>query len=372
MGIFGFGKKKEEFASSVSPVSREAEKDILNADLDTELPEIPTFDYEKPAEKPEPVRLDTIDESIEGSETSAYHISDAHEEEEGEQYERISAPADEGSEEPEEIRPPEDPVEEVVTEEKEDSLLEDESEEPAPGPSVEDDSHIVEISEEGQVEGTDDFLHDLEEAVEEEECDQGFLTTIYKRLAKNEQMTMDILDGIKGYWENRLKDFDDVSPDISGIQRRIIKKLEDLDVLEQEWAESKKELRKLSKEMEIVESEIHYRALELKDLMHREETLERQRNEREGKPDSVVRSAPGGRAFRLHDGRLVRTILELVDALRKMDREEFDTYCHDGGNHFATWIEHVFGHSELAERAKTTRSPEELSQEILKASAASL
>lgn len=68
--------------------------------------------------------------------------------------------------------------------------------------------------------------------------------------------------------------------------------------------------------------------------------------------------APPGSGFFLHSGKELRTIRELVSELTEMSDDEWRQYANFGNNHFANWIEGVFGEKELGVRVRQAQDRE--------------
>ncbi|MBW2969799.1 hypothetical protein KY309_01705 [Candidatus Woesearchaeota archaeon] len=62
--------------------------------------------------------------------------------------------------------------------------------------------------------------------------------------------------------------------------------------------------------------------------------------------------APEKYSFYLEDGRKIRSVYELIDELETMTEETFKHYVTETHNHFANWINDVFGEKTLAEEIR--------------------
>jgi hypothetical protein len=63
---------------------------------------------------------------------------------------------------------------------------------------------------------------------------------------------------------------------------------------------------------------------------------------------SIVRSVGPEMYFFLADGRPLKNLLELADALEEMTDEIFQHHVNEQKNDFAKWVSDVFGDEELA------------------------
>ncbi len=68
--------------------------------------------------------------------------------------------------------------------------------------------------------------------------------------------------------------------------------------------------------------------------------------------------------FYLEDGRLLRSIEDLYNALQNMDDELYNKHVTSSNNDFANWIEYVFKQNHLAERLRLIRYKTGVMQEL--------
>ena len=68
--------------------------------------------------------------------------------------------------------------------------------------------------------------------------------------------------------------------------------------------------------------------------------------------------SPLEKSFKLHDGRELRTIQELLRELDHMSEDEWREYANFGNNHFANWIEDVFVERDLAMKLRQAQDKE--------------
>ncbi|MBI4146896.1 hypothetical protein HY489_06190 [Candidatus Woesearchaeota archaeon] len=80
----------------------------------------------------------------------------------------------------------------------------------------------------------------------------------------------------------------------------------------------------------------------------------------------LLGKAPETKSFNLHDGRKIRTVLELIDELETMSEEHFKQYVNEAENHFSNWIEHVFENKELADEIRHVHNRIDAQRAILK------
>ena len=80
----------------------------------------------------------------------------------------------------------------------------------------------------------------------------------------------------------------------------------------------------------------------------------------------LLGKAPETKSFVLQDGRKLRNVLELIDELETMSEETFRHYVTETENHFANWIEHVFGEKELAGELRHITNKTDSQRAVLK------
>jgi hypothetical protein len=62
-----------------------------------------------------------------------------------------------------------------------------------------------------------------------------------------------------------------------------------------------------------------------------------------------IREAPDDKRFVLQDGRVLKDIKELADALEHMSEDVYSHHVGNGKNDFSTWVKDVLSEQELAE-----------------------
>ena len=76
--------------------------------------------------------------------------------------------------------------------------------------------------------------------------------------------------------------------------------------------------------------------------------------------------APEKYSFNLQDGRKLQTVYELIDELETMTEEEFKRYVTERENHFANWIQNIFGEKTLAEEIRHVHDKIDTQRALLK------
>jgi len=81
----------------------------------------------------------------------------------------------------------------------------------------------------------------------------------------------------------------------------------------------------------------------------------------------LLNNAPESQTFRLNDGRELKSLHELVSALKEMPDDVFNSHVTADRNDFANWIEGVFQDKELAARIKWASGKEKMAGIVLEA-----
>ena len=71
------------------------------------------------------------------------------------------------------------------------------------------------------------------------------------------------------------------------------------------------------------------------------------------KENQKFTEAPEGKRFVLHDGRILKNLKELAEALEHMSEEVFRHHANPSKNDFSNWIAGVLHEKELAEELKS-------------------
>ncbi len=80
----------------------------------------------------------------------------------------------------------------------------------------------------------------------------------------------------------------------------------------------------------------------------------------------ILGKTPEKYNFHLHDGRKLKSVYELIDELETMTDEAFRQYVTDVDNHFANWVEGVFGEKSLADELRHIKNRVDTQRAILK------
>ncbi len=70
--------------------------------------------------------------------------------------------------------------------------------------------------------------------------------------------------------------------------------------------------------------------------------------------------------FYMKDGRVIKNIAELYEALKKIDERTFSSHVNEKKNDFAKWVEEVFEERELANALARCKRPMSIRRAIYK------
>ena len=79
-----------------------------------------------------------------------------------------------------------------------------------------------------------------------------------------------------------------------------------------------------------------------------------------------LKAAPEEFAFVLLDGRQLRSVQELIDALETMSDETFEHHVNEMRNDFSNWLDDVFKEPSIAEEIKVINNQIELHAKLIK------
>jgi len=79
---------------------------------------------------------------------------------------------------------------------------------------------------------------------------------------------------------------------------------------------------------------------------------------------SVVADVEPEKAFWLNDGRMLKNLKELAQALETMDGALWSFHANGERNDFANWVEDVFGQKQLGSALRKTKSAKTAAKRI--------
>jgi len=110
--------------------------------------------------------------------------------------------------------------------------------------------------------------------------------------------------------------------------------ISDLRELEEEWVLKNKEIELLREDIEDIETKINEKTLELKKVLM---LLK-----------SISLKLDKNKWFYTRDGRVFKSLKDLLNGLKDMDDETYSFHTRHHGNDFSSWIKDVFGLVDLA------------------------
>ena len=78
----------------------------------------------------------------------------------------------------------------------------------------------------------------------------------------------------------------------------------------------------------------------------------------------ILASTPPEKAFWVNNGPVLKNIIELAVAAKKMSPQQFAHHANQAKNDFAKWVEEVIKDSELAKKLRTIKTKEELAKAV--------
>ncbi len=183
--------------------------------------------------------------------------------------------------------------------------------------------------------------------------DEGFFVMLYKELKEGkikeeELVSKDLVKQMQDYWHNDesiIKHQSETAQLKFSLQRNVTQTLQKLSVLEQQWKLKKIKIEQLKRELEELENEISIESYRLKELVKKLKYHEHVNPEH---------------YFKLFDGRTIRSLTELIGALKIMGDEDFYKHVTGTRNDFADWIEHSLKEPELASKVHGVTNRQQL------------
>ncbi|RME53520.1 hypothetical protein D6783_01805 [Candidatus Woesearchaeota archaeon] len=186
------------------------------------------------------------------------------------------------------------------------------------------------------------FFHEFERALEKEA-----LHDVADHVVKE-----DILNRMKQFhaFKEQGKTYHFTAP---LLKKALKAKLSDLKKLEEEWYNHKKELKHLQGIINTKEKDIDKRVAELKELIAQFKHV-----------SILEKEVPEEHAFLCSDGRKLRSLLQLKEALLHSTNEAWAHAFAGGENHVANWVATALGDATLASSLRPAKNREELLQAL--------
>ncbi len=80
--------------------------------------------------------------------------------------------------------------------------------------------------------------------------------------------------------------------------------------------------------------------------------------------DAPATDVPENQAFWCHDGRTIRNLRELADALNIMSEETYSHHVSGSNNDFANWVANVILDEGLSQSLRAARSPRQAAETV--------
>ena len=256
------------------------------------------------------------------------------------------------------LNEPSDDVDEEK-EKKEEQAKAPETEEPPDASHVSRDAGKAEEKEQSEKEEKEEE----KETKQPEKEKEGFFSSVKKSPLKITQ-SEDLLGEMKEYWQERGIDVTEIK---TLTEAKILSELKELferlSSQESSWREYLKEMEKYRQLMKNTEVEIALSSSRIKKLKRELDEI-RSLKEKLFKEQEVAHAPKSeispDRFFHLKDGRQLKDIPELMNALKEMDDSLFNYYVNGEKNDFASWIEGVFNNHELAELLRRVKSRDDM------------
>ncbi len=104
-----------------------------------------------------------------------------------------------------------------------------------------------------------------------------------------------------------------------------------------------------------------------KEVEHKKDTKKKGRPKKESSQKKVVKKVINPENyFFMHDGRVLKEIIELAEILETIDNEVFYHHVNESKNDFSNWIRDIFENHELSQEIFAVREPRQMQVIILK------
>jgi hypothetical protein len=185
------------------------------------------------------------------------------------------------------------------------------------------------------------------------EMDDGFFVKLFEdikegRVTKEDLADKDLIGQMMDYWSNDeslVKHKSDTEQSRFFIEKSVKETLQRLSNYEAQWKAHKIKYEQLKQQMEIIENEIAGETLKFKELLKKLKLHQ---------PVSLKDT------FRLFDGREIKSVTELLGALKIMGDTGFAKHVSGSRNDFSAWIKTALKEPELAERISKVKDRREL------------
>jgi len=189
---------------------------------------------------------------------------------------------------------------------------------------------------------------------EKEISDASFFSNLLSHLRKEESMidakylnpdelnSRNLVAEMREYWNEQKKVFQQLR-ETEKLEQNLVANIEELQHLESEWQQLENELEERKKALKDKETQIENETLKLKELMRRW---------------NLKKDTEEKHYFHLNTGNYCKNVMELLNALKKMDDASFNHHVTPEKNDFVLWINNVFNDKALAKELESASSKE--------------
>lgn len=163
-----------------------------------------------------------------------------------------------------------------------------------------------------------------------------------KKYVKSDLLTKNLLAEMKNHWQSKKEE---IKLDIKSkeMQEKILSKIDELRLLEAEWQSKEIMIEETKKQLDFIEKVIEEKGYELKKVVKTAKYSETAKN-----------------PFILKNGKAIKSINELLEVLKLLDKSVFNEHVNEMRNDFSQWIQNEFRDDALAGRVKDAYSRDDL------------
>jgi len=184
--------------------------------------------------------------------------------------------------------------------------------------------------------------------------DSSFFSNLLSHLRKEESMidakylnpdelnSRNLVAEMREYWNEQKKVFQQLR-ETEKLEQDLVANIEELQRLESEWQQLENEQEERKKALKEKETQIETETFKLKELMRRW---------------NLKKDTDEEHYFHLKTGNYCKNVMELLNALKKMDDATFNHHVNPEKNDFVLWINNIFNDKALAEELESASSKE--------------
>lgn len=165
-----------------------------------------------------------------------------------------------------------------------------------------------------------------------------------KHLSPDELRSRNLVEEMKAYWNDQKTVFQQLK-ETQKLEQELVSNIEELQRYEQEWQQLENQLEENKRSLKEKEIQIEKETLRLKDVLRKW---------------NLKKDASEKHYFHLKNGVYCKNVMELLNALRKMDDTTFHHHVTPEKNDFAIWVHDVFNDKTLASELESIVSKEKM------------